>query len=132
MAESKRFHNENEKKDSLNMNQDPNSHRFYVYNSFELKQPLFDGRNLNLHNKIYIYSTLILGTGELYLDSIMKDLRELYSEVEVKVIYCFPYSVILFLSITFVLFFIKGKVVPLLKTILSFAFSGSRSCCLIL
>ncbi|KAK7860683.1 110 kda u5 small nuclear ribonucleoprotein component clo, partial [Quercus suber] len=27
----------------------------------------------------------ILGTGELYLDSIMKDLRELYSEVEVKV-----------------------------------------------
>ncbi|KAK8303904.1 hypothetical protein V6Z12_D04G183400 [Gossypium hirsutum] len=26
----------------------------------------------------------ILGTGELYLDSIMKDLRELYSEVEVK------------------------------------------------
>lgn len=28
----------------------------------------------------------ILGTGELYLDSIMKDLRELYSEVEVKVI----------------------------------------------
>ena len=49
----------------------------------------------------------ILGTGELYLDSIMKDLRELYSEVEVKVIYCFPYSVILFLSITFVLFFIR-------------------------
>lgn len=33
----------------------------------------------------------ILGTGELYLDSIMKDLRELYSEVEVKVIYCFPF-----------------------------------------
>lgn len=29
----------------------------------------------------------ILGTGELYLDSIMKDLRELYSEVEVKVLY---------------------------------------------
>lgn len=28
----------------------------------------------------------ILGTGELYLDSIMKDLRELYSEVEVKVL----------------------------------------------
>ncbi|KAI9079028.1 hypothetical protein K1719_039028 [Acacia pycnantha] len=27
----------------------------------------------------------VLGTGELYLDSIMKDLRELYSEVEVKV-----------------------------------------------
>eukprot|EP01018_Ginkgo_biloba_P003745 Gb_08962 [translate_table: standard] len=27
----------------------------------------------------------ILGTGEIYLDSIMKDLRELYSEVEVKV-----------------------------------------------
>ncbi|KAJ1418727.1 Translation elongation factor EFTu-like, domain 2 [Sesbania bispinosa] len=27
----------------------------------------------------------ILGTGELYLDSIMKDLKELYSEVEVKV-----------------------------------------------
>ncbi|TQE07457.1 hypothetical protein C1H46_006934 [Malus baccata] len=27
----------------------------------------------------------ILGTGELYLDSIMKDLRELYLEVEVKV-----------------------------------------------
>ncbi|GAB4862050.1 hypothetical protein Ancab_037304 [Ancistrocladus abbreviatus] len=27
----------------------------------------------------------ILGTGELYLDSIMKDLRELYSEIEVKV-----------------------------------------------
>ncbi|KAM1249768.1 hypothetical protein ACFX2G_033099 [Malus domestica] len=26
----------------------------------------------------------ILGTGELYLDSIMKDLRELYLEVEVK------------------------------------------------
>lgn len=29
----------------------------------------------------------ILGTGELYLDSIMKDLRELYSEVEVKVFF---------------------------------------------
>lgn len=27
----------------------------------------------------------ILGTGEIYLDSLMKDLRELYSEVEVKV-----------------------------------------------
>ncbi|KAB2622054.1 U5 small nuclear ribonucleoprotein component-like [Pyrus ussuriensis x Pyrus communis] len=27
----------------------------------------------------------ILGTGELYLDSIMKDLRELYLELEVKV-----------------------------------------------
>ncbi|MEW5309265.1 MAG: hypothetical protein WDW38_001161 [Sanguina aurantia] len=27
----------------------------------------------------------ILGTGEMYLDSLMKDLRELYSEVEVKV-----------------------------------------------
>ena len=27
----------------------------------------------------------ILETGEIYLDSIMKDLRELYSEVEVKV-----------------------------------------------
>mmetsp|Transcript_20010 Transcript_20010/g.60453 ORF Transcript_20010/g.60453 Transcript_20010/m.60453 type:complete len:985 (+) Transcript_20010:276-3230(+) len=27
----------------------------------------------------------ILGTGELYLDSLMKDLRELYSEIEVKV-----------------------------------------------
>ncbi|KAK9817833.1 hypothetical protein WJX72_002861 [[Myrmecia] bisecta] len=27
----------------------------------------------------------VLGTGELYLDSLMKDLRELYSEVEVKV-----------------------------------------------
>lgn len=32
----------------------------------------------------------ILGTGELYLDSIMKDLRELYSEVEVKV--CISFS----------------------------------------
>lgn len=49
----------------------------------------------------------ILGTGELYLDSIMKDLRELYSEVEVKVIYRFSYSVILFLSLTLVLFFIR-------------------------
>ncbi|BBG98757.1 Ribosomal protein S5/Elongation factor G/III/V family protein [Prunus dulcis] len=29
----------------------------------------------------------ILGTGELYLDSIMKDLRELYSEVEVKILF---------------------------------------------
>lgn len=27
----------------------------------------------------------ILGTGEIYLDSIMKDLRELYADVEVKV-----------------------------------------------
>eukprot|EP00955_Chlamydomonas_euryale_P012991 140443-Chlamydomonas_euryale.AAC.4 len=27
----------------------------------------------------------ILGTGEIYLDSLMKDLRELYAEVEVKV-----------------------------------------------
>lgn len=27
----------------------------------------------------------VLGTGELYLDSLMKDLRELYSEIEVKV-----------------------------------------------
>ena len=27
----------------------------------------------------------VLGTGELYLDSIMKDLREVYGEVEVKV-----------------------------------------------
>lgn len=39
----------------------------------------------------------ILGTGELYLDSIMKDLRELYSEVEVKVLspFVFPYSLFL-------------------------------------
>jgi translation elongation factor EF-G len=27
----------------------------------------------------------ILGTGEIYLDSLMKDLRELYAEVEIKV-----------------------------------------------
>jgi U5 small nuclear ribonucleoprotein component len=27
----------------------------------------------------------ILGTGEMYLDSVMKDLRELYADVEVKV-----------------------------------------------
>ena len=33
----------------------------------------------------------ILGTGEIYLDSIMKDLRELYSEVEVKV-HSIPHS----------------------------------------
>ncbi|KAJ4959295.1 hypothetical protein NE237_026406 [Protea cynaroides] len=35
---------------------------------------------------------IILGTGELYLDSIMKDLRELYSEVEVKVLLSFNFS----------------------------------------
>lgn len=34
----------------------------------------------------------ILGTGELYLDSIMKDLRELYSEVEVKVPFLSSFS----------------------------------------
>jgi 116 kDa U5 small nuclear ribonucleoprotein component len=46
----------------------------------------------------------ILGTGELYLDSIMKDLRELYSEVEVKVIYYpFPFSTLLPI-ITFLIF----------------------------
>ncbi len=28
---------------------------------------------------------IILGTGELYLDSVMHDLRKLYSEIEIKV-----------------------------------------------
>ena len=29
---------------------------------------------------------VIFGTGELYLDSVMRDLREIYAEIEVKVI----------------------------------------------
>ena len=28
---------------------------------------------------------VVLGTGELYLDSLMKDLREVYADIEVKV-----------------------------------------------
>jgi U5 small nuclear ribonucleoprotein component len=47
----------------------------------------------------------ILGTGELYLDSIMKDLRELYSEVEVKVIHCFPFIFSTLLPVILILFF---------------------------
>ena len=31
---------------------------------------------------------VILGTGELYLDCVMHDLRKLYSEIEIKVIFC--------------------------------------------
>jgi U5 small nuclear ribonucleoprotein component len=47
----------------------------------------------------------ILGTGELYLDSIMKDLRELYSEVEVKVIHCFPFIFSTLLPVILILLF---------------------------
>jgi U5 small nuclear ribonucleoprotein component len=47
----------------------------------------------------------ILGTGELYLDSIMKDLRELYSEVEVKV----------FVSSCFLFFFLQKTSAPTIK-----------------
>ena len=39
----------------------------------------------------------IMGTGEMYLDSIMKDLREMYSEIEVKVsdpVVCFTETVV--------------------------------------
>ena len=39
----------------------------------------------------------IMGTGELYMDSIMKDLREMYSEIEVKVsdpVVCFNETVV--------------------------------------
>jgi len=39
----------------------------------------------------------IMGTGEIYLDSIMKDLREMYSEIEVKVsdpVVCFTETVV--------------------------------------
>lgn len=42
----------------------------------------------------------ILGTGELYLDSIMKDLRELYSEVEVKVSNLITFGFSIFYSLT--------------------------------
>ena len=34
---------------------------------------------------------VILGTGELYLDCVMHDLRKMYSEIDIKVNQCFPF-----------------------------------------
>ncbi len=47
---------------------------------------------------------VILGTGELYLDCVMHDLRKMYSEIDIKVLLCCHTHVFpLFLPMLFVL-----------------------------
>lgn len=47
---------------------------------------------------------VILGTGELYLDCVMHDLRKMYSEIDIKVLLCCHTNVFpLFFPMLFVL-----------------------------